>query len=87
MNKNEIEGTLRETAGRVEEALGSLSNDTKRQLRGKAEEIAGEVQATAGDAIDSVRDFASSKPIGTVLLAAGTAFLLGMFWAKTRHTS
>jgi uncharacterized protein YjbJ (UPF0337 family) len=82
MNKHEVEGTIRNVAGKIEDAAGVLSGDTEHQVKGKARQFAGAAQAKAGEALDEAREFAADKPIGTVLVAAGVAFVLGMLFAR-----
>lgn len=82
MSKNEMEGLVGEVAGKVEDAAGALTGDAGLQLKGKARQLTGKAQAQAGDALDEVRELAASRPLGTVLIAAGVAFLLGVCWAR-----
>ncbi len=82
MDKNEVEGTIRNVAGKIEDAAGALTGDTEHQVKGKARQVAGTVQAKAGEVFDDVRELAADKPVGTVLIAAGVAFVLGMLFAR-----
>jgi uncharacterized protein YjbJ (UPF0337 family) len=82
MNNDQVEGTVRHVAGKIEDAAGVLAGDTEHQLKGKARQVAGAAQAKAGDVLDSARELAADKPIGTVLIAAGVAFVLGMLFAR-----
>lgn len=82
MNNDQLEGTVRNVAGKIEDAAGVLTGDTEHQLKGKAQQVAGAAQARAGDLLDSARELAADKPIGTVLIAAGVAFVLGMLFAR-----
>lgn len=82
MSGNQFEGTARNMAGRVEDAVGGLTGDTATQVRGKARQAAGSAQSSLGDAADTVRDFATDQPMGAVLLAAGIGFIAGMLLAR-----
>ena len=82
MNTDQVEGTVRNVAGKIEDAAGVLSGDAGQQLKGKARQVAGAAQARGGDLLDSARELAADKPIGTVLIAAGVAFVLGMMFAR-----
>jgi uncharacterized protein YjbJ (UPF0337 family) len=82
MDKNEVEGTVRNVAGKIEDAAGALTGDTEHQVKGKARQVAGSAQAKAGEMLDDVRELAAEKPIGTVLIAAGVAFVLGVLFAR-----
>jgi uncharacterized protein YjbJ (UPF0337 family) len=82
MNKHEVEGTVRNVAGKIEDAAGALTGDAEHQIKGKAREFVGAAQAKAGEALDEVREFAAEKPISTVLIAAGVAFALGVLFGR-----
>lgn len=82
MDKNEVEGTIRNVAGKIEDAAGALTGDAEHQLKGKVRQVAGTAQAKAGQVLDDVRELAADKPVGAVLIAAGVAFVLGMLFAR-----
>lgn len=82
MDKNEVEGTIRNVAGKIEDAAGALTGDAEHQIKGKARQVAGTAQAKAGEVLDDVREFAAAKPVGAVLIAAGVAFAFGMLFAR-----
>ncbi len=82
MDKNEVEGTIRNAAGKIEDAAGALTGDAEHQLKGKVRQVAGTAQAKAGEVLDDVRELAADRPVGTVLIAAGVAFVLGMLFAR-----
>lgn len=50
VNKNTIEGTVRETAGKAKAAVGKAVGNPSLQTRGKAEEVAGKAQKAVGKA-------------------------------------
>lgn len=82
MDQNEVEGTIRNVAGKIEDAAGALTGDAEHQLKGKVRQVAGTAQAKAGEVLDNVRELAADRPVGTVLIAAGVAFVLGMLFAR-----
>lgn len=82
MDINEVEGTVRNVVGKVQDAAGALTGDTANQLKGKATQAAGVAQAKAGEALDNVRELAADRPVGTLMITAGIAFLLGMLFAR-----
>lgn len=82
MNNDQVEGTVRNVAGKIEDAAGVLTGDGEHQLKGKVSQAAGAAQAKAGDLLDSARELATEKPVSTVLIAAGVAFVLGMLFAR-----
>ena len=56
MDENKIDGTVRNLAGKAEDAFGSMTGDTKMKAEGVADKIAGSAQRAYGQAKDSVRD-------------------------------
>lgn len=77
MDSNRVEGTLREAAGRVQDAAGGLLGDGDTQLRGKLRQAAGQAQNTFGQVSDGARSLTSEQPIAALAIAAGVGFLLG----------
>ena len=49
MNKNQIEGSVKDIAGKVQQKVGAAIGNTKQQVKGVAKQIAGKVQKGAGD--------------------------------------
>lgn len=56
-----IEGAAKNIGGKVKEAAGKVTGDTKLQAEGKADQVEGKVQNAVGSAKDSARD-AMNKP-------------------------
>ena len=56
MDENRIEGAANEGAGRIEDAWGGLTGDTRTQVKGKWLEAQGVAQELFGKARDQVRD-------------------------------
>ncbi len=81
MNSNEFEGVARNIGGRVQDAAGALAGDPGLQLKGKAQQLAGEIQARSGEALSSAREMAAARPVGSMLIAAAIGFGLGALWA------
>jgi len=50
MNKDQIKGSAREVAGKVERKVGEVTGSTKEQIKGAGREIAGKAQKAYGDA-------------------------------------
>jgi uncharacterized protein YjbJ (UPF0337 family) len=82
MDVNQVEGTVRDFAGKVQDAAGGLTGDAATQVRGKINQAAGQAQRAYGDAVGEVRGFASDQPITAVLTALGVGTILGMFLAR-----
>jgi len=55
MDRNRIEGKLKQVKGSVKEALGKVTGDRKTEAEGVAEQQAGKMQEQAGEAADAVR--------------------------------
>jgi uncharacterized protein YjbJ (UPF0337 family) len=61
MDKNRIEGSIKEVKGAAKEAIGKVVGDAKLQSDGKADRAAGKIQNAVGGLSDAVRD-AVKKP-------------------------
>ncbi|MFA4939538.1 CsbD family protein [Brevundimonas sp.] len=51
-----IEGAAKNIGGKIKEAAGKVTGDTKLQAEGKADQVEGKVQNTVGGVKDSLRD-------------------------------
>ncbi|ARP81820.1 hypothetical protein CAL26_13915 [Bordetella genomosp. 9] len=78
------EGTAQKWAGKAQDAIGEVTGDAGTQIKGKARELAGRTQESYGDALNMVRDCASSNPIATVAVAVGAGLLLGAMLSSRR---
>ena len=87
MDEDRIKGTASDLGGKVKDAFGGLTGDSKTQMEGKADQVSGSLQNAYGQATDSVRDtaggaaeqieeFVKAQPIIAVLSAFGIGFLL-----------
>ena len=61
MDKNRIEGAIKEIKGAAKEAVGKVVGDAKLQSDGKAEKAVGKIQNAVGGLNDAVSD-AVNKP-------------------------
>jgi len=52
------------------------------QAHCKVREVAGNIQAKAGEALESARDLGANRPIGTMLVAGALGFVLGALFAR-----
>lgn len=82
MSGTQAEGTIRNVAGKAEEAVGSVTGDSATELRGKARQVAGQAQSAMGEAIETVRHIATDQPMMSVMLAAGIGLIAGMLIAR-----
>lgn len=55
-NKDQIEGRGAETGGKLKDAAGGLTGDSKLQAEGKMDQAKGKVQKTFGDVKDDLRN-------------------------------
>lgn len=78
----QVEGTMENVAGKVQDAFGAATGDAQAQLEGKARQVAGKAQQTYGEVLDTVRESAVTHPIGTIAVATGVGFILGALWAR-----
>jgi uncharacterized protein YjbJ (UPF0337 family) len=72
-----VEGTAREFGGRVQEAAGNLSGDTKTQAQGLYNQASGQAQQAAGQFTDVVK----AQPIMATLVAVAVGYVLGRLTA------
>ncbi|MBX9468282.1 CsbD family protein [Rhizobium sp. WL3] len=56
MDKNRIEGAVRQVKGSVKEAAGKISGNRQLEVEGKSDKLAGEAQSALGKAKDNVKD-------------------------------
>jgi uncharacterized protein YjbJ (UPF0337 family) len=54
MDKNRIEGLVKQVKGSAEEAAGKLLGDAKLTAEGKADKVVGKVQSAVGSVSDSL---------------------------------
>jgi uncharacterized protein YjbJ (UPF0337 family) len=66
MNKDRIEGNVKDIAGRMERKAGELTDNPKTQIKGGAKQVEGKIQNAVGQAKDAAKraddDVASAKP-------------------------
>jgi uncharacterized protein YjbJ (UPF0337 family) len=77
MNTNQLDGTLKDAAGKVQDAVGGLTGDPGLQAEGKIRQLSGQAQAKYGDSVEQLADATRNNPLGALLIAAGVGFLLG----------
>lgn len=56
MNKDQIKGTAKEVAGKVQNKVGQAINSPSQQAKGLAKETEGHVQKSYGDVKESIKD-------------------------------
>jgi uncharacterized protein YjbJ (UPF0337 family) len=56
MNKDRIEGKVKDVAGRIERQAGEWTGDKKMQVQGTAKQAEGKIQNAVGKAKDAIKD-------------------------------
>lgn len=49
MNRNQVKGTVKDVAGKVQRKLGEAMGSTSQQIKGAGKQIEGKLQKGAGD--------------------------------------
>lgn len=80
--EDQIKGSIKGIAGKVQDAVGGGTGDPGLQLKGKVKQAAGEMQQSYGNAIDSFREAATSNPLITLAAVGAVGFVLGALWAR-----
>jgi len=56
MNKDQVKGTAKEAAGKVQAQVGKVAGSTEQQVKGHVREAEGKAQHVVGDARKAVKD-------------------------------
>jgi len=56
MNKDQVKGSVKNTAGKVQQQTGKLTGSKEQQVKGMGKQTAGKVQKAAGDAKDAIKN-------------------------------
>ena len=64
INKDQVEGRVKEATGKVQEVAGKAVGSTSQQAKGMLKKVAGTAQAKFGDAKETVKehDEANKRP-------------------------
>ena len=57
MNRDQVKGTMKDVAGKIQRKVGEITGSTSQQIKGGAKQVAGKVQKAVGD----VRDDADKR--------------------------
>jgi uncharacterized protein YjbJ (UPF0337 family) len=89
MNESRVEGAFQNVAGKVEDTVGGLTGDPRAQVRGKARQVAGEIEGVYGDVADRTSDLAAAvsqrvgqQPLTALLIAGVVGCMLGWFMLR-----
>ena len=53
MNRDQVKGTAKDVAGKVQRKLGEMTGSKSQQIKGAAKQVEGKVQRGAGDLEES----------------------------------
>jgi uncharacterized protein YjbJ (UPF0337 family) len=56
MNKDQVKGTLKDAAGKVQQATGKVIGSNEQQLKGVKKQVEGRTQKAVGDVKEVVQD-------------------------------
>ncbi len=56
MNKDQVKGSLKEAAGKVQSKTGELIDSPEQRAKGDAKQVAGKAQNTVGNIKETVKD-------------------------------
>jgi uncharacterized protein YjbJ (UPF0337 family) len=87
MDTDSVEGTLKQAAGKVQDAVGGMVGDAATQMSGKARELSGMAQQLCADTTGLVRDRTAESPFAVLGIVAAVSFIAGVIWANNRSVS
>ncbi len=61
MNKDQIKGTVKDVAGKVQEKVGEVTGSEKQQVKGLKNQVEGKVQKGFGDVKEAFNDANDTK--------------------------
>lgn len=61
MNRDQVKGTAKDVAGKVQEEVGKVTGNREQEAKGEARQVEGQVQKGVGNLKDKVDD-AVKKP-------------------------
>jgi uncharacterized protein YjbJ (UPF0337 family) len=56
MNKDQVKGTAKNVAGKIQEKAGKIVGSPEQQVKGLGKQIAGKTQKNIGDVEESIKD-------------------------------
>jgi len=56
MNKDQVKGTAKDVAGKVQEGAGKLTGNKEQEAKGLGKQVAGKTQKKYGDAKEAAKD-------------------------------
>ncbi|MBO1074080.1 CsbD family protein [Roseomonas marmotae] len=73
VDESRVTGAARDAFGRVQEAAGNLTGDSRTQARGMYNQAHGQAENALGQLSDCIRE----QPLTSVLIGAGIGYVLG----------
>jgi uncharacterized protein YjbJ (UPF0337 family) len=61
MNKDQVKGTAKDVAGKVQEETGKLVGSKEQQAKGLSKQVAGKTQKNVGDVKEAVKDSTKNR--------------------------
>jgi uncharacterized protein YjbJ (UPF0337 family) len=61
MNRDQVQGTAKDVAGKLQRKLGELTGNKTQQVKGAAKQVEGKLQKGAGN-VEQALDKADKKP-------------------------
>ena len=61
MNRDQVKGTMKDVAGKIQRKAGEITGSTSQQIKGGAKQVAGKVQKAIGD-VQADADKRRSEP-------------------------
>ena len=61
MNKDQVKGTIKEVAGKVQEKTGAVVGSAEQRAKGLVKEAEGKAQKKVGDAKEVIKDSAHKR--------------------------
>lgn len=55
MNKDQVKGTIKDAAGKVQEEAGKLVGSKEQQAKGLAKQVEGKIEKAAGDIKETLK--------------------------------
>jgi uncharacterized protein YjbJ (UPF0337 family) len=56
MNKDQVKGTAKDVAGKVQEEAGKLTGSKEQQAKGLSKQVEGKTQKSVGDVKEAIKD-------------------------------
>jgi uncharacterized protein YjbJ (UPF0337 family) len=61
MNSNQVKGTAKDIAGKVQEKVGEITGSADQQVKGTAKQVEGKLQKGVGDVQQAAKDAAKEN--------------------------